>query len=171
MLPRFDSMLCPTPSAMKDFFGRQRTRSNAARSSSSPCPINACMFIIIDSQPGEPHSLAIGRAFASISSLLRALALLNVTIPRRGSSELSPTSRAVRLGCCARFLPLMPQQVAESRKWTSVAAVVPALRSRPRLEHSHRPFSVWRSRRRGRGPSRTGRLRRRITGTMGASLC
>lgn len=71
-------------------------------------------------------------------SLLRALVVRQMPIPRRGPRELRPALGTIRLGRGAGLLALMAQQVAEGRELAAVAAVLPALRLGPLVEHADR---------------------------------
>lgn len=65
-----------------------------------------------------------------------------MTIPRRRPGELGATVRAGRLGRLARFLPLMPEEVAEGRELPAVAPVLPALGLGPALDHTDATLAV-----------------------------
>src|SRR3569833_210944 len=77
-----------------------------------------------------------GRARGAVlAAPLLALVVLQVTVPRRRSRELGAAERARDLGRLARFLALVPKEVAEGRELAAVAAVLPALGLGPRLHH------------------------------------
>lgn len=64
-----------------------------------------------------------------------ALAAVQVAIACRSSSKLCPTVGASGFICGPTLLALVPQQIAEGRKLTSVAAMIPALRLLPAAHH------------------------------------
>lgn len=61
------------------------------------------------------------------------LAFVEVHISRSSPGEIFSAVGAWHLSCLSRLLTLVPQQVARSRKLTSVAIVFPALWFRPAL--------------------------------------
>lgn len=72
-----------------------------------------------------------------------AFIVREVAVPCRRSSELGPAVWTHCLGCLARFLALVSEQIAEGGKLSTVAPVLPALRFRPALHDSHMPLVGW----------------------------
>lgn len=70
-------------------------------------------------------------------SPLFAFLMGHVPVPRGSSCELCPAFRTRGLAGDARFLSLMPKEVAEGGKLSAIAAVIPTLRLWPRVDDSH----------------------------------
>ena len=70
--------------------------------------------------------------------MLGALVVRQVAVASRGPSELGATLGAVRFGGGTGFLALMAEQVAKRGELPAVAAVFPALRLGPLVEHADR---------------------------------
>lgn len=66
-----------------------------------------------------------------------AFLVSHVAVPRRRARELRAAPRAVALCRRARLFALVPQQVAKRGELPPVAPVLPALRLRARVYHSH----------------------------------
>lgn len=81
----------------------------------------------------RPLSIAARRTLP----LCLALLVKQVPVPCCCSSEFRAAVWARGLGRLARFLALVPQEVAESRKLAAVAAVLPALRLGPALNNPY----------------------------------
>lgn len=95
--------------------------------------------MIVEGKYG-PHR-AVGLLLFRVPAGLGALVVCKVAIASCRTCEFCTTSRAVGLGCGAGLFALVSKQVAESRKFASIAAVLPALRFRSLVQNSHRSLA------------------------------
>ncbi len=95
------------------------------------------------------HHLPNGASVAPESlggALLLALVVQQVAVPGRRPREFGAAVGAARFGGLPGLLSLVPEEVAECRKLSAVAPVLPALRLRPAVHHPDLPVRVRRSR-------------------------